>query len=73
MTEQIIKHQTPHIAKHVLVDCASSEVYLMDCIEGMKHYPDSADLQSVSTINFKTNLTKLLLNHYLILHNFLQN
>jgi site-specific DNA-methyltransferase (adenine-specific) len=40
MTEQIIKHQTPHIAKHVLGDCASSEVYLMDCIEGMKHYPD---------------------------------
>ena len=40
MTEQIIKHQTPHIAKHVLGDCAYSEVYLMDCIEGMKHYPD---------------------------------
>jgi site-specific DNA-methyltransferase (adenine-specific) len=41
MTEQIIKHQTPHIAKHVLGDCAfTSEVYLMDCIEGMKHYPD---------------------------------
>ena len=40
MTEQIIKHQTPHIAKHVLGDCASSEVYLMDCIKGMKHYPD---------------------------------
>jgi site-specific DNA-methyltransferase (adenine-specific) len=40
MTEQIIKHQNPHIAKHVLGDCASSEVYLMDCIEGMKHFPD---------------------------------
>ena len=41
MTEQIIKEQTPHIAKHVLGDCAfTSEVYLMDCIEGMKHYPD---------------------------------
>mgnify|MGYP003757988175 FL=1 len=40
MTEQIIKHQKPHIAKHVLGDCASSEVYLMDCIEGMKHYPN---------------------------------
>jgi site-specific DNA-methyltransferase (adenine-specific) len=40
MTEQIIKHQTPHIAKHVLGDCAYSEVYLMDCIDGMKHYPD---------------------------------
>jgi site-specific DNA-methyltransferase (adenine-specific) len=40
MTEQIIKHQTPHIAKHVLGDCASSEVYLMDCIQLMKHYPD---------------------------------
>lgn len=22
-------------------NCASSEVYLMDCIEGMKHYPDN--------------------------------
>ena len=41
MTEQIIKEQTPHIAKHVLGDCAfTSEVYLMDCIDGMKHYPD---------------------------------
>ena len=40
MLEQIIKDQTPHIAKHVLGDCASSEVYLMDCVEGMKHYPD---------------------------------
>ena len=40
MTEQIIKHQKPHIAKHVLGDCASSEVYLMDCIYGMKNYPD---------------------------------
>jgi site-specific DNA-methyltransferase (adenine-specific) len=40
MPELKIKHQTPHIAKHVLGDCASSEVYLMDCIEGMKHYPD---------------------------------
>lgn len=41
MTELKIKHQTPHIAKHVLGDCAfTSEVYLMDCIEGMKHYPD---------------------------------
>jgi site-specific DNA-methyltransferase (adenine-specific) len=40
MTEQIIKDQTPHIAKHVLGDCASSEVYLMDCIQLMKHYPD---------------------------------
>ena len=35
-----IKDQTPHCSKHVLGDCASSEVYLMDCIEGMKHYPD---------------------------------
>ena len=40
MTELKIKDQNPHIAKHVLGDCASSEVYLMDCIEGMKHYPD---------------------------------
>jgi len=40
MTELKIKDQTPHIAKHVLGDCASSEVYLMDCIDGMKHYPD---------------------------------
>ena len=41
MTELKIKQQTPHIAKHVLGDCASSEVYLMDCIELMKHYPDN--------------------------------
>jgi site-specific DNA-methyltransferase (adenine-specific) len=40
MTEFKIKDQTPHIAKHVLGDCASSEVYLMDCIQLMKHYPD---------------------------------
>ena len=35
-----IKDQTPHCSKHVLGDCASSEVYLMDNIELMKHYPD---------------------------------
>jgi len=36
-----LKTETPAIAKHVLGDCAfTSEVYLMDCIEGMKHYPD---------------------------------
>ena len=40
MHELKIKDQTPHIAKHVLGDCASSEVYLMDNIELMKHYPD---------------------------------
>jgi len=36
-----IKDQNPHCSKHVLGDCAfTSDVYLMDCIEGMKHYPD---------------------------------
>ena len=41
MTELKINNQTPHIAKHVLGDCAfTSEVYLMDCIQLMKHYPD---------------------------------
>ena len=35
-----IKDQTPHCSKHVLGDCASSEVYLMDNIQLMKHYPD---------------------------------
>lgn len=35
-----IKDQNPHCSKHVLGDCASSEVYLMDNIELMKHYPD---------------------------------
>ena len=35
-----INDQTPHCSKHVLGDCASSEVYLMDNIELMKHYPD---------------------------------
>ena len=41
MTELKIIDQTPHIAKHVLGDCAfNSEVYLMDCIQLMKHYPD---------------------------------
>jgi len=40
-TKDKLNHETPHIAKHVLGDCAfTSEVYLMDCIEGMKHYPD---------------------------------
>jgi len=41
MPELKIKDQSPHCSKHVLGDCAfTSEVYLMDCIEGMKHYPD---------------------------------
>ena len=35
-----IKDQNPHCSKHVLGDCTSSEVYLMDNIELMKHYPD---------------------------------
>ena len=35
-----INDQSPHCSKHVLGDCASSEVYLMDNIELMKHYPD---------------------------------
>ena len=35
-----IKDQSKHCSKHVLGDCASSEVYLMDNIELMKHYPD---------------------------------
>ena len=41
MTEIKIKDQTPHIAKHVLGDCAYSEVYLMDCMELMAQYPDN--------------------------------
>ena len=41
MHELKIKDQTPHIAKHVLGDCASSEVYLMDCMELMAQYPDN--------------------------------
>ena len=36
-----IKDQTPHCSKHVLGDCASSEVYLMDCMDLMAKYPDN--------------------------------
>ena len=35
-----INDKSPHCSKHVLGDCASSEVYLMDNIQLMKHYPD---------------------------------
>ena len=35
-----IKDQSAHCSKHVLGDCASSEVYLMDNIQLMKHYHD---------------------------------
>jgi len=31
---------SPSIANAVLPACAVSETYLMDCIEGMKHFPD---------------------------------
>lgn len=31
---------SPSIANAMLPACAVSETYLMDCIEGMKHYPD---------------------------------
>ena len=43
MTELKINDQTPHIAKHVLGDCASfqSDVYNMDCMELMAKYPDN--------------------------------
>ena len=42
MTELKIIDQTPHIAKHVLGDCAfNSEVYLMDCMELMAKYPEN--------------------------------
>lgn len=36
-----IKDQNPHCSKHVLGDCASSEVYLMDCMDLMAKYPDN--------------------------------
>ena len=41
MHELKIKDQTPHIAKHVLGDCASSEVHLEDCVTALKRYPDN--------------------------------
>jgi site-specific DNA-methyltransferase (adenine-specific) len=34
------KHETPTFGNTMLQAVPSSEVYLMDCIEGMKHYPD---------------------------------
>ena len=40
MQELKIKDKSPHCSKHVLGDCASSEVHLMDNIQLMKHYPD---------------------------------
>lgn len=40
MSELKIDDQNPHCSKHVLGDCASSEVYLMDCMELMAKYPD---------------------------------
>ena len=36
-----IKDKSPHCSKHVLGDCASSEVYLMDCMDLMAKYPDN--------------------------------
>ena len=36
-----IKDPNPHCSKHVLGDCASSEVYLMDCMDLMAKYPDN--------------------------------
>ena len=36
-----LKTETPAFAKHVLPAVPFSEVYLMDCIQGMKHYPDN--------------------------------
>lgn len=39
MTEQIIKEQNPHIAKHVLGDCA---LFNGDCLKIMKSIPDGS-------------------------------
>jgi len=35
-----IKDQSPHCSKHVLGDCASSEVYLEDCVKALKRFND---------------------------------
>jgi len=32
--------ETPQLLIHGVSSCPFSEVYLMDCIQGMKHYPD---------------------------------
>jgi DNA modification methylase len=36
-----IEVQNGNFAKPMLAEVPSSEVYLMDCVEGMKHYPDN--------------------------------
>lgn len=39
--ESIKRSQTPAFPLAGVGHCASSEVYLMDCVEGLRHYPDN--------------------------------
>ena len=39
-TEDKLKNETPHFGNTLLGAVPTSEVYLMDCIAGLKHYPD---------------------------------
>jgi site-specific DNA-methyltransferase (adenine-specific) len=40
ITNAQITSESPAFAKPMLAEVPFSEVYLMDCVEGMKHYPD---------------------------------
>lgn len=41
LPDSIKRSETPALPLAGVSSCASSEVYLMDCVEGLRHYPDN--------------------------------
>ena len=54
-----------NMAQHLIKAISNCDTLELVQVFARNKDPDSADLQSVPTIIFKTNLIKLLLNHYL--------
>lgn len=51
-------HVSQHSSNEMLPACAVSETYLMDCIEGMKHYPDKSFDLAVVDVPYGINASK---------------
>lgn len=41
LPDSIKRSETPALPLSGVSSCATSEVYLMDCVEGLRHYPDN--------------------------------
>ena len=41
LPDSIKRSETPALPLAGVSSCATSEVYLMDCVQGLRHYPDN--------------------------------